>query len=48
MDGTVLEPLCPDRVAEDFVALTVPGHAADYPAQAWAADTAGAVLRHGS
>lgn len=45
--GTVLEPLCPDRLAEDFVALTVPGHAADYPAQVWAADTAGLVLRHG-
>ncbi|MGW3668561.1 hypothetical protein [Streptomyces sp. NPDC005141] len=48
VDGTVLEPLYPDRLAEDFIALTVPGHTADYPAQAWAADTAGAVLRHGS
>ncbi|WP_431987570.1 hypothetical protein [Streptomyces parvulus] len=48
MAGTVLEPLYPDRLAEDFVALTVPGHPADYPAQAWAADTADAVLRHGS
>ncbi|WP_392958678.1 hypothetical protein [Streptomyces sp. LN245] len=48
VDGTVLEPLYPDRLAEDFIALTVPGHAADYPAQAWAADTAGAVLRYGS
>ncbi|MEU9236051.1 tetratricopeptide repeat protein [Streptomyces subrutilus] len=47
-EGTVLEPLYPDRLAEDFVALTVPGHEADYPAQAWAADTAGTVLRHGS
>ena len=33
----VLEPLYPDRLAEDFLALTVPGHPADYPAQAWAA-----------
>ncbi|NUO97064.1 MAG: tetratricopeptide repeat protein [Nonomuraea sp.] len=48
VDGTVLEPLYPDRLAEDFAALTVPGHAADYPAQEWAADTAGTVLRHGS
>ncbi|MFJ9621491.1 hypothetical protein [Streptomyces sp. NPDC101181] len=48
VDGTVLEPLSPDRLAEDFVALTVPGHPADYPAQPWAADTAGTVLRHGS
>ena len=33
---TVLEPLYPDRLAEDFLALTMPGHAADYPSQAWA------------
>ncbi|WP_086561387.1 tetratricopeptide repeat protein [Streptomyces africanus] len=45
---TVLEPLYPDRLAEDFVALTLPGHPADYPAQPWAADTAATVLRHGS
>ncbi|MBY8871612.1 tetratricopeptide repeat protein [Micromonospora sp. PLK6-60] len=32
----VLEPLYPDRLAEDFLALTLPGHAADYPAQEWA------------
>lgn len=42
---TVLEPLYPDRLAEDFVALTLPGHPADYPAQPWAQDTAAAVLR---
>ncbi|MFI1659346.1 hypothetical protein ACH4ZU_31215 [Streptomyces sp. NPDC020472] len=30
--GTVLEPLYPDRLAEDFLALTLPGHDADYPA----------------
>ncbi|MEU0955402.1 tetratricopeptide repeat protein [Streptomyces niveus] len=34
---TVLEPLYPDRLAEDFLALTLPGHQADYPAQSWAA-----------
>ncbi|PWU54234.1 hypothetical protein DLJ47_13695 [Micromonospora sp. S4605] len=33
---TVLEPLYPDRLAEDFLALTLPGHRADYPAQSWA------------
>ncbi|MFI5934212.1 tetratricopeptide repeat protein [Actinoplanes sp. NPDC051494] len=38
---TVLEPLYPDRLAEDFVALTLPGHRHDYPAQPWA----GAALR---
>ena len=45
--ATVLEPLYPDRLAEDFLALTLPGHAADYPAQAWAAPTAEAVLTRG-
>ncbi|WP_019889661.1 tetratricopeptide repeat protein [Streptomyces purpureus] len=33
--GTVLEPLYPDRLAEDFLALTLPGHDADYPAADW-------------
>ncbi|WP_137993207.1 tetratricopeptide repeat protein [Streptomyces vilmorinianum] len=37
--GTVLEPLYPDRLAEDFLALTLPGHSADYPAMDWAAPT---------
>ena len=46
--GTVLEPLYPDRLAEDFLALTMPGHPADYPAQSWAASTATMLLaRHG-
>ncbi|WP_405805400.1 tetratricopeptide repeat protein [Streptomyces sp. NBC_01187] len=35
---TVLEPLYPDRLAEDFLALTLAGHQADYPARDWAAD----------
>ncbi|MEU8543888.1 tetratricopeptide repeat protein [Streptomyces sp. NPDC048717] len=33
----VLEPLYPDRLAEDFIALTLPGHRADYPSSPWAA-----------
>jgi tetratricopeptide (TPR) repeat protein len=41
---SVLEPLYPDRLAEDFLALTMPGHLADYPAQAWAAPTATTLL----
>ncbi|MFY1614744.1 tetratricopeptide repeat protein [Micromonospora sp. WMMD736] len=41
---TALEPLYPDRLAEDFLALTLPGHTADYPAQAWAPDTATTIL----
>ncbi|MDQ1047454.1 tetratricopeptide repeat protein [Streptomyces sp. V4I2] len=45
---TVLEPLAPDRLAEDFLALTLPGHRADYPAQDWAAPTLQALLPHGS
>lgn len=45
---TVLEPLYPDRLAEDFLALTIPGHPADYPGQPWAAPAATALLeRHG-
>jgi len=36
-DGrSVLEPIYPDRLAEDLVALTVAGHDAEYPAQPWA------------
>jgi tetratricopeptide (TPR) repeat protein len=34
--ATVLEPLYPDRLAEDFLALTLPGHSADYPTHPWA------------
>ncbi|MFC9330689.1 hypothetical protein [Kitasatospora sp. NPDC057015] len=37
--ATVLEPLYPDRLAEDFGALTLPGHLADYPAGPWAPRT---------
>ncbi|MGW2154526.1 hypothetical protein [Nonomuraea sp. NPDC001699] len=45
---TVLEPLAPDRLAEDFLALTMPGHTADYPAQPWAASTTGFLLARDS
>ncbi|MFD7626359.1 tetratricopeptide repeat protein [Streptomyces sp. NPDC059851] len=44
-DGAVvLEPLYPDRLAEDFIALTLPGHHADYPPAPWAADAVRVLL----
>ncbi|MEO6086155.1 MAG: tetratricopeptide repeat protein, partial [Umezawaea sp.] len=43
---TVLEPLYPDRLAEDFVALTLPGHHHGYPTQPWAAETLRTLLTH--
>lgn len=36
----VLEPLYPDRLTEDFIALTLPGHGTGSPEQQWAATTA--------
>ncbi len=42
--GQVLEPLYPDRLAEDFLALTFPGHRSAYPDQPWAIATASALL----
>lgn len=33
---TVLQPLYPDRLGEDFVALLTPGHDHDFPADEWA------------
>ncbi|MFJ8842018.1 hypothetical protein ACIRFF_03835 [Streptomyces cyaneofuscatus] len=45
---TVLEPLYPDRLAEDFVALTLPGHSNDYPVRSWAPPTITALLDPGS
>ncbi|MGW8360007.1 hypothetical protein ACWGK1_05495 [Streptomyces wedmorensis] len=47
---TVLEPLLPDRLAEDFLALTLPGHTAEtaYPSAPWAPATLGALLPHGA
>lgn len=38
-DEGALEPLYPDRLAEDFIALTLPGHQSEYPAQSWANST---------
>ncbi|MEV4110227.1 tetratricopeptide repeat protein [Nonomuraea sp. NPDC049695] len=35
--ASVLEPLYPDRLGEDFVALSTPGHNAGYPSDPWAA-----------
>jgi tetratricopeptide (TPR) repeat protein len=43
-DSTVLEPLYPDRLAEDYLALTIPGHQAGFPDQTWAVGTGGALL----
>lgn len=36
--GTVLEPLYPDLLAEDFIALSLPGHRVSGFADAWTAD----------
>ncbi|MFF8267857.1 tetratricopeptide repeat protein [Streptomyces sp. NPDC016562] len=42
---TVLEPLYPDRLAEDFLALTVPGHTVTgYRSDAWAVGVPKALL----
>ena len=41
----VLEPLHPDRLGEDFLALQMPGSAwKDYPCDPWAGDAIGALL----
>lgn len=34
-DAAVLEPLHPDRLAEDYLALTLPGHDISYPPDRW-------------
>ncbi len=34
--ATVLEPLYPDRLGEDFLALSTPGHSYDFPVDLWA------------
>lgn len=42
---TLLEPLYPDRLAEDYIALRIPGHdASGYPSDAWAHDAPGRLL----
>ncbi|MFI8536737.1 hypothetical protein ACIGMX_41690 [Streptomyces aquilus] len=43
-----LEPLHPDRLAEDFIALTLPGHTLDYTADAWATEATTKVLTPGA
>ncbi|UUU23754.1 hypothetical protein [Streptomyces sp. DSM 40750] len=40
----VLEPLQPDRLAEDFVALTLPGHGGEFMGQHWAAGATNQLL----
>ncbi|MFJ8666113.1 hypothetical protein [Streptomyces sp. NPDC093600] len=47
--GVVLEPLLPDRLAEDFLALTLPGHSAQdaYPSSSWAPEALGSLLLPG-
>ncbi|MER6630139.1 tetratricopeptide repeat protein [Streptomyces sp. NPDC000987] len=43
--GQVLEPLCPDRLAEDFVALLMPGHeVSGYDPDPWAGTVPRALL----
>ncbi|MBD3139910.1 tetratricopeptide repeat protein [Microbispora bryophytorum] len=34
--ATVLEPLYPDQLGEDFLALSTPGHSYDFPVDLWA------------
>ena len=43
--ATALEPMIPDRLAEDFLALLVPGHPVlDFPSDTWATGVADALL----
>ncbi|KUM86077.1 MULTISPECIES: ATP-binding protein [Streptomyces] len=44
----VLEPLQPDRLAEDFVALTLPGHGAEFTGQRWMAEATDQLLKSSS
>ncbi|MFE9776346.1 tetratricopeptide repeat protein [Streptomyces sp. NPDC005931] len=46
--GTVLEPLYPDRLAEDFLALSLPGHDIEgYDPDPWAPDALSELLGRG-
>src|SRR5207248_1153272 len=45
--ATFLEPLYPDRLAEDYLGVTMPGHTTDQPAYAWAPSTARTLLNRG-
>ncbi|MGH3799961.1 MAG: ATP-binding protein, partial [Pseudonocardiaceae bacterium] len=47
--ATVLEPLAPDRLAEDFLALILPGHnVSGYDPDPWAADAPATLLTRGA
>lgn len=41
---SVLEPIYPDRLAEDFIALALPGHGVEHPSKQWAPTTLAALL----
>ncbi|WP_214416410.1 tetratricopeptide repeat protein [Sphaerisporangium fuscum] len=41
---TVLEPLYPDRLGEDYLALCTPGHSFDFPADPWAEEAPARLL----
>lgn len=43
-EASVLEPLHPDRLAEDFIALTLPGHDIEHPADPWATSATAKML----
>lgn len=46
--GEVLEPLFPDRIAEDFLALSLPGHdLTGYPSDPWCVGTPARLLAAG-
>jgi len=44
---SVLEPLYPDRLNEDFLALMTPGHDCAFPADPWSAQALGLLLKPG-
>ncbi|GAB4051452.1 tetratricopeptide repeat-containing protein [Catellatospora paridis] len=47
--ATVLEPLYPDRLAEDFLALTLPGHPAHgHQSRPWAPSTVATLVHNGA
>ena len=43
-DGTVLQPLYPDRLGEDFLALATPGHGGSFEPDPWASGAPGRLL----
>ncbi|MFG2938852.1 tetratricopeptide repeat protein [Streptomyces sp. NPDC048282] len=45
--ATMLEPLYPDRLSEDFLALTIPGHDYPYPVDPWVVDATERLLTPG-